>query len=125
MNKIGNTYYTYNTIAAMPLAEYKWLVKNKYFLSPDKKHYGGFLCEWKQDKFLVTVIILDKNENEIGRKEIVNVTPSFGEYYIGAKAKWNDANTFTLISNYENIIWRLIINENNSISIKIEKLDER
>jgi hypothetical protein len=51
--------------------EYKYLLKDKYYLSPNRKLYAGVWCNWNIDKFEAYVIIFDKNKKEIERIKLM------------------------------------------------------
>jgi len=78
--------------------ENTFLFKNKYFRSPDRKHYGGIECVWELDSFKAIGLVLDKNKQEIKRQELLEHLPHFGDFIYGAKCFW-EQDKFCLASN--------------------------
>ena len=68
----------------------KWLFKDKYYKSPDKKYYAGIECNWTLNKFELTGILLDNNKKEILRKKITTKPAYKGEFIYYTKCYWKN-----------------------------------
>ena len=75
----------------------KWLLKEKYFSSKDRKYKGAVECVWELDSFVATGIILDQKKQELARKVLVEVEPYMGDFIYWAKCGW-EADSFYLES---------------------------
>jgi len=96
----------YNCCLAKNL-EHTWLRKDKYFLSPNRKYYGGVFCNWDIDKFEAFAVFLNKQKEEISRIKLFEREPwdvdpmgkmgwdkGTGEFYLYSKdekTKWKAA----------------------------------
>jgi hypothetical protein len=62
--------------------ENKWLRNDKFYLSTDKKYYGGVICCWDVDKFEAVVSFLNEKKLEIKQVKLFETEPhlvdSFG-----------------------------------------------
>lgn len=84
--------------------EYKYLLKDKYYLSPNRKQYAGVWCTWNIDKFEAYVIIFDKNKREIERIKLME-SPYWDLEPMG-KAGWDkDTGEFFLFSKDQSHKW--------------------
>ena len=84
--------------------EYKYLLKDKYYLSPNRKQYAGVWCNWNIDKFETYVIIFDKNKREVERVKLME-SPYWDLEPMG-KAGWDkDTGEFYLFSKDHSHKW--------------------
>jgi hypothetical protein len=59
--------------------ENRWLRKDKYFLSTDKKYYAGVLCNYDLDKFEAVASFLNKEKQEIKQVKLFETEPHMVE----------------------------------------------
>jgi hypothetical protein len=77
--------------------ECKWFAKNKYFQSPDRKHYAAVFCEYDIDKFEVSVVFYNKKKEKIHRVTLYSIEPNMAEPL--GKMGWDKLNgEFYLLS---------------------------
>jgi len=89
--------------------ENKWLLRDKYISSPNRKHKGGFICEWNIDSFEVYGVILDNNLKEITKKRILRSDPHLAEFIYYTKFKWEDNQKLSLFSKNGAKKWSLLL----------------
>ena len=53
----------------------EWLRENRYFLSNDRKYYGGVYCNWDVDKFEAFAIFLNKQKEQIRKIKLYEKEP--------------------------------------------------
>ena len=85
--------------------EYQFVIRKKFFRSPDRRHFAGVWCNWDIDKFEAFALFLNQAKEEIGRVRFINVKPweaePFGEIY------WSDAETFVVHHKVQNKKWEI------------------
>jgi hypothetical protein len=77
--------------------ENRWQLKDKYFRSPDRQHYGSVECHWQSDVFRAYGVISDKKKKETFRKLLFEVEAFWGEFIYCCKCGW-DGDIFYLES---------------------------
>jgi len=84
--------------------EFRWLINNKYHLSPDKKYYAAILCDWDIDKFEVSAVFFNKSKEEIVRTKLFEVMPN--DIQLFGKMAWDEGTgEFCLFSKNEKQKW--------------------
>lgn len=76
----------------------EWLLKNKYFRSPNHKKYAAILCSWQLDKFEAYVIFCNKNKEELKRVKLFEEKPFLADYVYWSKPRWENNEEFVLES---------------------------
>jgi len=90
--------------------ENKWLLKDKYFISKNRKYKGGIECLWGMSSFSASAVIFDLDNNESLREILVQTEPYLGDFIYWSKCGWRE-NKFYLEESKSGRYWEVIIDE--------------
>jgi len=102
----------YETCLSQKNIEHRWILRKSYKRSPNHKYYGNVECYWDLDKFTASAIILNKNKEQILKKELLNLLPHRGEQIYYSKIGWS-LNDFYIESKYGDKVKMNVLNEIN------------